>query len=406
MTLSSATPAIVIGAGLSGLAAAAEMRARDMNVTILEASDRVADPWRARHPKLRLNIHRHFARLPHHHEPKHQDTFLPRDAVVDYLGEYANGLDAKIQYGTRATSVHRRDDLWHIETNKGTFLAANLIVATGRERLPDMPVWPGLEEFGGKVIHAADFGDPQDYDGKKVLVVGAGNSGSDVLNHLSRGAAAQVWISVRNGPSILPTRIFGFPMHRMARLFSHTPGWALDPLVAIMQRLSFGDLRRYGMRHHPEGGGTRLIRDGVTPALDDGFVQALKAGRFEVVGPTVGFSPYAVELADGRNVELDVVICATGYRTGLEGLFGHLGVLDDNGYPRCPAGQYDSLNPGLWFTGYGVTFEGFFYAAGVSARRIARNIASHSPHPADAGRQQQLALPSNSPALSATGAEQ
>ena len=61
MTVPHSTTAIIIGAGLSGLAAASELRARNIPFTILEAADRVADPWRARHQKLRLNIHRHFA---------------------------------------------------------------------------------------------------------------------------------------------------------------------------------------------------------------------------------------------------------------------------------------------------------------------------------------------------------
>lgn len=400
------TSAIVIGAGLSGLAAASELRDRDIPVTILEASDRVADPWRARHPKLRLNIHRHFARLPGHHEPRQRDTYLPRDAVVDYLSEYASGLDAPIHFETRVLSVHREGDLWQIETTKGVYSSTHLIVATGRESVPDMPIWPGIEEFSGKVIHAANFSDPSSYDGKKVLVVGAGNSGSDVLNHLSRSNPAQVWISVRHGPSILPTRIFGFPMHRMARLFSRTPAWALDPVMAIMQWLSFGNLRRYGLRQNPKGGGTRLLRNGVTPALDDGFVKALKAGRFQAVGQTVGFSAYDAELADGRRVGPDVVICATGYRTGLEDFLGHLGVLDDDGYPLRPSGQPDSRNPGLWFTGYGVTFEGFFYAAGISARRIATSIAARSYQPSTTHSQQAIPRAANPRTLSVSGAEQ
>ncbi|WP_120631362.1 NAD(P)/FAD-dependent oxidoreductase [Ruegeria sp. EL01] len=378
MTHSHSTTAIIIGAGLSGLAAATELRDRNIPVTILEASDRVADPWRARHPKLRLNIHRHFTRLPGHHEPRHPGTYLPRDAVVDYLSEYAAGLTSNIQFETRVRSVHRLEGGWQVETNKGTYSCAHLIVATGREKEPDMPVWPGIEDFGGKVIHAAYFEEPSSYNGKKVLVVGAGNSGSDVLNHLSRANPAQVWISVRNGPSILPTRIFGYPMHRMARLFSRTPRWALDPLMAGMQWMNFGNLRRHGLPRHRKGGGSRLLADGVTPALDDGFVKALKKGRFEAVGQTVGFSAYTVELADGRKIDPDVVICATGYKTGLEELFGHLGALDQRGYPLCPAGQQDSRNPGLWFTGYGVSFEGFFYAAGVSATRLATSISAQS----------------------------
>ncbi|WP_299808274.1 NAD(P)/FAD-dependent oxidoreductase [uncultured Roseibium sp.] len=367
---------IIVGAGLSGLAAATELRKRNIPVTILEASDRVAAPWRARHPQLRLNIHRHFARLPGRLAIRARDTYLPRTSVVDYLCEYADNLDAEIRFDTSVLAVHRDAGIWHIRTSKGAFRAAHLIVATGRERLKSLPDWPGLNDFGGQIIHSADFGKPQDYDGKKVLVIGAGNSGTDVLNHLSRTNPARVWVSVRHGPSILPSRICGFPLHRLANLFACLPHWSLDPTFAMMQRLCFGDLRKYGLRRHAVGGGTRLFKEGITFALDDGFVAALKSGRFEAVAETKGFQPECVELFDGRKLDPDVVICATGYRAGLEPVFGHLGALDANGYPRHPLGQADPRNPGLWFTGYSLYFQGFFHAAGIGAARIASQIAA------------------------------
>ena len=369
------TTAIVIGAGLSGLAAASELRARDIPVTVLEAADRAANPWRGRHPKLRLNIHRHFARLPHHHVPGDTDTFLSRDSVVGYLSDYAKGLEAHIRYETRVLSVRREADAWHVETNKGDFSSAHLIVATGRERLPDIPAWPGMANFGGQIVHVGDFADPSEYDGKNVLVIGAGNSGTDVLNHLSRSKPANVWVSVRNGPSILPSRVFGFPLHRLANLFTRLPKWSLDPIFSVMQRLFFGDLRRYGLPRHAMGGGSRMLDDGVTFAIDDGFVRALKSGRIKAVSETIRFSASTVELADGGKIRPDVVICATGYRPGLEDLFGHLGALDAKGYPQHPTGEEDKENPGLWFTGYGLFFQGFFHAAGVSASRIASSIS-------------------------------
>lgn len=378
-----AKTAIVIGAGLSGMAAAAELRAQGLSVTILEASDRVADPWRARHPRLRLNIHRHFAQLPHLRAPRACDTFLPRDAVVDYLGEYADNLKDNIHFNKRVTSVCRDGYIWTVKTNKGDYTCTDLIVATGREKVPDLPLWPGMSGFAGKLIHSAEFGDPSDYDAKTVLVVGAGNSGSDVLNHLSRSNPAQVWISLRHGPAILPTRILGFPMHRLANLFMRVPRWTLDSIMASMQRICFGNLHHFGLRQPKLGGGSRLFNEGVTPALDDGFVASIKSGKFSVVSETIGFSGQSVELADGRKLQPDIVICATGYRAGLEALFGQFDALDAKGYPLHPMGQQDTQNPGLWFTGYGVTFQGFFHAAGISARRIASHIAARESQTRD-----------------------
>jgi hypothetical protein len=155
-----------------------------------------------------------------------------------------------------------------------------------------------------------------------------------------------VWFSVRHGPSILPSRVFGFPLHRLASLFAIFPRWLLDPAVSIIPRLFFGDLRRLGLRRHSVGGGTRLLEHGVVFALDDGFVAALKSGRFEADGETVGFEPNPVELSNGRRIDPEVVICATGYRPGLEEMYAHLGALDEHGYPLHPMGQADAKKSG------------------------------------------------------------
>ena len=223
-------------------------------------------------------------------------------------------------------------------TTKGVYSCAHLIIATGRDRIPYIPAWPGRDEFTGELLHAAHLGDVSRFDGKRVLVVGAGNSGSDVLNQLARRAPSEVWISVRHGPAIVPTRIFGFPLHRLARLFTAFPAAVLDPAFRLTQRLFLGDLARFGLQSHPDGGGTRLLRDGIAFAIDDGFVAALRQGRFRVVGEVTGFDHNRVVLSGNDKCTPDIVICATGYRSGLETLAGDLGVLDANGYPILPDG--------------------------------------------------------------------
>ncbi len=111
--------------------------------------------------------------------------------------------------------------------------------------------------------------------------VGAGNSGSDVLNHLARHRPADVVISVRYGPAIVPIRVFGFPLHRAAPLFQVMPLRLVDRAFALTQWLFFGNLTRHGMTIHSFGGGIRLAQEGTAFAIDDGFA-ATKSGRFRV----------------------------------------------------------------------------------------------------------------------------
>ncbi len=372
---------LVIGAGLSGLAVAEALSRRNIPVTILETRDRVAEPWRARHPALRLNIHRRFARLPGLRPPRGDGTYLRRDSVVEYLETYARKIGVPIRFGTEVQRIDRDASGWSVETNAGTFGAAHVVFATGRDRVPSLPDWPGRDGFAGELIHAAELGDVARFDGKRVLVIGAGNSGSDVLNHLSRHRPAEVRVAVRHGTAVVPSRVFGFPLHRLARVFMAMPTWVLDPAFRLTERLFLGDLRRYGIAPHPVGGGTRLVRDGVAFAIDDGFVAALKAGRIRTVGEVQQFDGAGVITADGSRYEPDVVIAATGYDTGLEPVLGHLGVLDSGGRPTHPTGEADPECPGLWFVGYKSGFTGYFDAARIAASRVSDGIARDLARP-------------------------
>jgi len=384
MKTTETTDALVIGAGLSGLACAKVLAERNIPVTILEAKDRVAEPWRRRHPALRLNIHRHFAKLPGREAPSTDGTFLKRDTVISYLDDYADRIGAPIHFGAEVTAVERTQTGWRVSTTSSTYDAMHLVIATGRDRIPHIPDWPGRGTFEGELVHAGDIGDVSRFDGKRVLVVGAGNSGSDVLNHLARHDPAEVLVSVRHGPAVVPTRILGFPLHRLARVFAVLPEGILNTSFRITQRLFLGNLARYGLTSHPDGGGTRLLRDGVAFAIDDGFVAALKAGRSRVVPNVARFDRTRVWLADGTSRQPDVVIAATGYRPALDPILGHLGVLDESGQPRYPMGDADPSNPGLWFAGFEPIFTGYFDAAGIAAERIAsavagKEAASHTP---------------------------
>lgn len=384
------TDVAIVGAGAAGLATAFCLRQAGISVRLLEKSHEIAGPWRRRHPQLRLNTHRDLSQLPGLKMPKDAGTFPSRNTLIRYLEDYARNLDLPVEFGVEVTALDRTGEGWRLETGSGPVAAKHVVIATGREATPFIPDWPGRGDYEGRLIHAADFGDADQYAGKNVLVVGAGNSGSDILNHLSRVDTQSVLVSIRHGSVVFPAFMFGVPMQRLAPLLELMPLRAIDWMLRDTERMAFGNLRQYGFPVHPDGGATRMATDGVSPAIDNGFVAAVKAGRMRIV-PEVGrFRERMVVLADGTRIAPDVVIAATGYRTGLEPLLGHLDVLNSRGVPRIDGARTLPHAPGLWCIGMRPTMSGYFRAASRNSRAIATAIAADlarrpTPKPTAAG---------------------
>lgn len=366
---------IVIGAGAAGLAAAHALVTAGVATQILEREQRLAEPWHRRHDNLHLNTHRDLSRLPGASYPAGTPAFPHRGAVIRHLNEFAEMHRLPVAFDVEVDEIAFRGDHWLLRTSEGLKAARHVVVATGRDRQPFIPDWKGMKDFSGPIIHSADFGKASDYAGKKVLVVGAGNSGFDALNHLSRVETGQIWLSARNGPSLLPKRIGKIAVHRISPLMARLPARLADAAMAATQRLVFGDLTKYGLPPAPSGGASRLGSDYTAIAADDGAVKAIKAGRIIVVPQLREFRRDGVVLDNGQSIAPDVVIAATGYRTGLETMLGRLGVLDAKGVPLFNGAASDPKLPGLWFTGMRPSIRGCFSNAIIQGAAIARKIA-------------------------------
>jgi cation diffusion facilitator CzcD-associated flavoprotein CzcO len=369
------SPVVIVGAGLSGLAAAHALERRGIVPRILDADPRPGETWRRRHPQLRLNTHRRHSALPGLPLSGDDHPYPHRDEVAAYLERYAGRLKATIEHGVRVEAVAQAEDVWTLSTTSGLVCARNVVIATGVDREPHVPAWPVLGAWPGTLIHSADLGDVRRFAGKRVLVVGAGNSGCDVINQLVQVDTAELLVSVRHGPSVIPKWIGRFPMMRLSPLLARIPAALLDPLVAGWSRLVFGDLTRHGLPRHPLGLSRRLKMMGIAPAIDDGMVAALQSGRLKVVPEIACFREDGVLLEDQRIVTPHVVIAATGYRTGLHRLFAGVNAVSRRGIPYVNGGaQLDHL-PGLFFTGMRPSLSGFFLASARSGEEIARAVA-------------------------------
>ncbi|TAY71704.1 flavin-containing monooxygenase [Rhizobium leguminosarum] len=377
--------AVVIGAGTAGLIAAFELQQVGIRPRIFERATRVGDQWRARHPQLTLNTHRDLSHLPNLRYPAGTPAFPKRDAVAEHLQEFVAQQSMTIEFGVEVDRISVVSGSYHLSTNIGAVATRNLVIATGRDRKPIIPAWVGLERFRGKVIHAAEFGSPQEYDGKRVLVVGSGNSGFDILNHLAKQKTSALWLSSRHAPTLVPKRLFGVTVHRLSPLLACLPTRLADVALAATSYVAFGDLRRFGIGNPTAGGASRL-KEGTALASDDGAVRAIKEGTIKVMPELQSFDEDQVHFRDGQACSPDIVIAATGYAADLEGIVGNLDLLDKQGRTLINGSQQLPHLPRLYFIGMRASVLGDIGSAKIQGRAIARSVQRAQQHEMSDGK--------------------
>jgi putative flavoprotein involved in K+ transport len=367
--------AAVIGGGAAGLGAAAELMRHGIEVAVLEQGEAVGSSWRSRYDGLRLNTVRWMSGMPGHRIPMSAGRWPSREDFAGYLEDYARRRGIDVRTGVEVRRVDRLGRGWRLDTSEGSVLADYVVVAAGYDRVPKVPAWPGRDEFSGRLIHSSQYRNPEPFRGQDVLVVGPGNTGTEVAAHLARGGASRVRLSVRTPVNLMPSHIRGIPATVGARLADLAPRSVADYMGFRLQRGAFGDLAPYGMPRAPYGIATEIRVKGLGAVLDRGFVAELKAGRVQIVAAVERFEGAEVVLSDGSRARPDTVIAATGYRLGLEELVGHLGVLLPSGRPAFVDGRSHSDVPGLYFNGYWVPIVGQLPTMPRTSRRIGRAVA-------------------------------
>jgi cation diffusion facilitator CzcD-associated flavoprotein CzcO len=366
---------VVVGAGQGGISTALALKDVGVQPLVLDRADRLAAAWRDRYDRLRLNSCRWFSHLPDRRYPNGTPLFPGRDDVIAHLERYARDGGIEPRFGTRVTRIDGEHRAWVARTEDGDVPAAQVVIATGYEAVPTIPEWVGRPDFIGELLHASEYRNAQPYSGRRVLVVGSGCSGMEIAYDLADGGAGKVWLSARTPPNIvLRQGPGGLPGDLVAKTLLHTPVRFADTFTNFGRRRDLGDLSEYGLPVPEEGVFSRLHRLGVVPSIvDREVIEEIKDGNIEVVRGVESLDATGVRLADGRRIEPDVVICATGYRRGLEPLVGHLGVLDEQGVPRRQGG--DAAAPGLRFIGFTARPAALGYM-GKQAKRAAKAIAN------------------------------
>ncbi|MET9715279.1 FAD-dependent oxidoreductase [Streptomyces rochei] len=311
----------VIGGGQSGLATAHALRRQGLEPVVLEASEQASGSWPRYYDSLTLFSpagHSSLPGLPFGGDP---DRYPHRDEVVAYLVRYADRLDADIRTGVRVREVGTADGGFTLTLEDGGHLSARgVVAASGTFGRPYHPALPGLEDFAGTVLHAAEYRAPQPFAGQRVVVVGAGNSAVQIAAELA--AHARVTLAARHPARFARQRVLGRDLH-----------WWLK--VTGIDVLPVGRF----LRTPP----TQLV-------IDDGrYRAAVTAGAPDVRPVFSEIEGTKVTWADGSTEEVDTVVLATGYRPDLDYL-RPVGALDAGGHPRHREGV-STTHPGLAYVG-------------------------------------------------------
>ncbi|MEU0098662.1 NAD(P)-binding domain-containing protein [Streptomyces sp. NPDC006267] len=318
----------VIGAGPSGLAASKVLASRNVPFDCFEAGSRIGGLWRygndngmsGVYASLHANISKESMSFSSLAMPGSYPVFPHHSKVLAYLEDYAAsfGLHRHITLGTEVTSVRPLDDGgWEVvrrprggpdaEVTAQRYTA--VLVANGHHwapRLPD-PAVPGAEDFEGLAVHSHDYRVPDPYAGRRVLVIGMGNSACEIAAEVSR-SAARTFLSARRPAHVFPKMLLGRPADHLAwSPLAGLPRFVKGPAMALLLRLTRGAPAHYGL--------PRPVRGPLAahPSTSDELLVQLARGA---ITPKPGVSSFGRDTAaftDGSREAVDAVVYATGY---------------------------------------------------------------------------------------------
>lgn len=330
----------VIGAGPVGLAMAKALRERGIPYDQLEADEDVGGNWRhGVYETVHIISSRKTTEYADYPMPAEYPDFPSRDQMLAYLRDYADRFDLRrdIQFNTKVVmALPLPDGRWELElANQETRVYKGLVVCNGHHWHRRFPNYPG--KFDGAYLHSKDYRRPEQLAGKRVLVIGGGNSACDIASEAARVGRASS-ISLRRGYWFLPKTLLGKPSVDLVQPWF--PVWAQRLTMKLALRIVVGKYSDYGL---PEP--DHRIFD-AHPTINSELLYYVKQGRIHPRPDVERFEGSTVHFVDASKEDFDVVVCATGYHvsfpflpTGLVPVKGSVALL----YAGCVLAEYKNL---------------------------------------------------------------
>jgi Flavin-binding monooxygenase-like len=301
---------LIMGAGFAGLGVAKAFADAGIPYDHVEADDAIGGNWyHGVYDSTHLISSRDSTEYADHPMPREYPDFPSRDQMLAYLNSVADahGLRGRIEFETEVSRVEPLSPHgmsgWRVTLAGGeTREYRGVVVCNGHHWAKRIPEYPGT--FSGKTLHSKDYKRPSDFAGRRVLVVGAGNSACDIAVEAAR-EGLETWISIRRGTHFLPKTIFGVPTSEIDRWW--LPTFAQKALLKALLRIVAGPNELYGL---PAPEHDIFDRH---PTVNSDLLHALRHGILAPKPDVARLDGKAVEFTDGSRVEVDTIVWATGF---------------------------------------------------------------------------------------------
>ncbi|MEV0059830.1 NAD(P)-binding domain-containing protein [Nocardia sp. NPDC050718] len=303
----------IIGAGPAGLSAARALKRLGIAYDQFERHSDVGGIWDLDNPGTPMYESAHFISsrktsgffdFP---MPETYPDYPGNRQILDYTRSFAAayGLRAAIRFDCAVTDVRRDGDAWEVTLADGTVRHYRAVIcATGVTWSPRVPRHQG--EFAGEVRHSSTYRSALEFRGRRVLIVGLGNSGADIACDAAANADA-AFVSIRRGYHLIPKHILGIPSDELANGGPQLPLWLERPFFRAVLRLLQGDLTKYGLPKPDH----KLFES--HPLLNSQLVHYLQHGDVAIRPDIAALDGSRVRFVDGSSEEVDLVLYATGY---------------------------------------------------------------------------------------------
>lgn len=311
---------LIVGAGPSGLAMAKAFKERGVEYDIVERFGGVGGIWDIDNPASPMYQNAHLissstvSGFDGYPMPQDFPDYPRHDDMLRYIRAFAShaGIAADIRFDVSVESIDavndRNGEAWDVVFTGGErHRYRGVVLATGHNWLPNTPAHPG--NFDGQLLHSSQYKTPDVFDGRRVLIVGGGNSGCDIACDAA-ARADRTMLSLRRGYHFVPKHMFGVPTDVFARSGPVLPDWLARPVLTGILRLLVGDVTHYGL---PKP--THRLLDS-NPLVNTQVLHHIAHGDVSVKPDVRELDGKRVQFADDSDEDVDLIMYATGYKYG------------------------------------------------------------------------------------------